>query len=243
MTHAADEKATPEMGVILCGAGASTRFAADVPKPFVMLAGEPVFCHSLTTFAALPDVRQIVLAVPQEWVERIEQDYRPLLAEQKATLIIAGGAARDQTVRLALQRLEAGCTMVAIHDAARPLVSGKLILETLAQARHVGAALCALPIADTVKQADEQGRVAATLDRRNLHLAQTPQIFRRDLLERAFQQQALAEQPVTDDAQLVERLAQPVALVRGEPSNFKITRMADLALAEAYLAAFPKDEP
>jgi 2-C-methyl-D-erythritol 4-phosphate cytidylyltransferase len=227
----------PDVGVILCGAGASTRFAAEVPKPFVQLAGEPVFLHSLTRFSTLSVVRQIVFAVPEAWVARIEDEYRTALADLKTTVIIAGGVVRSDTVRLALDRLEAGCAWVAIHDAARPLVSRRLILEVLAQARHVGAAIPALPVGETVKQATADRRVAATLDRRELYLAQTPQIFRRELLARAFERQALAGEPVTDDAQLVERLGEPVAIVPGEPANFKITRMADLALAEAHLAA------
>ena len=230
-----------DVGVILCGAGGSTRFGADVPKPFVPLAGEPVFLHSLTQFAALTVVRQIVFAVPEQWIERIENEYRPALTGLKTTLII-GGAVRSETVQLALNRLEAGCAWVAIHDAARPLVSEHLILDVIAQARNVGAAIPALPVADTLKQADANGRIAATLDRGNLYLAQTPQVFRRDLLHRAFDTLDLVADPVTDDAQLIERLGEPVALVPGEPSNFKITRMADLALAGAYLAAYSGNE-
>ena len=232
----------PDVGVILCGAGESTRFGTEVPKPFVPLAGEPVFLYSLMRFAALPIVRRIVFAVPSEWVERIENEYRFVVADLKTTIIIAGGETRCETVALALDRLEAGSEWIAIHDAARPLVSEHLILEVIAQARHVGAAIPALPVADTVKQADAAGRVAATLDRGGLFLAQTPQVFRRTLLRRAFDTLDLAAEPVTDDAQLIERLGEPVAIVPGEPSNMKITRMADLALAEAHLAAYPRND-
>jgi 2-C-methyl-D-erythritol 4-phosphate cytidylyltransferase len=230
------EPAEPDVGVILCGAGTSLRFGGDVPKPFVPLAGEPVFLHSLRLFARLPVVRQIVLAVPIDWVDRTEEQCRAALEDLETVLVIAGGEVRHETVRLALAGLDDACRYVAIHDAARPLVGEHLILEVIARARRVGAAVPALPVTDTVKQTGPDRLVLQTLDRRNLCLTQTPQVIRRDLLTRAFDTLSLDLEPVTDDAQLVERLGEPVAVVPGDPRNFKITRMADLALAEAHLA-------
>ena len=129
-----------------------------------------------------------------------------------------------------------GCGWVVVHDGARPLVTADLIERGLAEARETGAACCALPALDTVKEADDAGRVERTLDRSRLWLAQTPQVFSYELLQRAHHH---ADNEATDDAALVEALGVGVRLYEGSPRNMKVTAQTDLVLVEALLAQAP----
>jgi 2-C-methyl-D-erythritol 4-phosphate cytidylyltransferase len=133
-----------------------------------------------------------------------------------------------------LHAVDDACDYVLVHDAARPLVDAAMIDEALAGAREVGAALCAVPVSDTVKRADPSGKVSSTVTREGLWLAQTPQAFRRDLLLRAHETIGI---DVTDDAALIELLGEPVKLVMGSTRNIKVTLQEDLALAEALLSS------
>jgi len=146
---------------------------------------------------------------------------------------VRGGERRRDSVRAGLDAL-ADCDYVVVHDGARPLVTKALIDAALAGARETGAALCAVPVSDTVKRTDDAGLVRSTVSRAGLWLAQTPQAFRTELLLRAHE---ATEIDATDDAALVELLGEPVRVVMGSPRNLKVTTPADLRLAEALLAA------
>jgi 2-C-methyl-D-erythritol 4-phosphate cytidylyltransferase / 2-C-methyl-D-erythritol 2,4-cyclodiphosphate synthase len=161
-----------------------------------------------------------------------------LSALGKPVRAVAGGAARADSVRNGLAAAE-GSAVVLVHDAARPFATPELAARVAEAAARDGAALAAVPATDTVKRAAAEGdpRVAETLDRRTLWLAQTPQGFRRDLLLRAYEAAGAAAAAATDECALVERLGSPVTLVPGEPGNFKITGPADVERARAVLEA------
>lgn len=158
-----------------------------------------------------------------------------LRARTKPVLIVDGGERRQDSVRLAFDRIGRHAEVVVIHDAARPLVTGALIRRTIDAAFETGAAIAALRSSDTVKRADAAGRVAETLPRDQIYLAQTPQAFRVAVLRHALTIRADA----TDEAALVEQAGHPVQLVEGDPRNVKITTADDLALAERLLAGTP----
>jgi 2-C-methyl-D-erythritol 4-phosphate cytidylyltransferase len=201
-----------------------------VDKLFAALAGRPVLAHSVAAFVSHPAIDEtIIVTSPAN-----EEATRALVAElaPKARVVL-GGARRRDSVRAGLEAL-LDCEYVVVHDAARPLVTGALIDAGLEGAREVGAALCAVPITDTVKRSEPSGRVSSTVTREGLWLAQTPQAFRTDLLLRAHR---TVELDVTDDAALIELLGEPVKLVMGSSRNLKITQLEDLALARALLAA------
>jgi 2-C-methyl-D-erythritol 4-phosphate cytidylyltransferase len=214
--------------ILLC-AGRGERLGAGVPKAFAPLAGRPLFTWSLGTLQRCADVEHIVLV-------GVERTLRDLLAASgagsaKIAAIVEGGAERQHSVGRGLAALPTGCDLVAVHDAARALVSDDVVARTIAAARTHGAAIAAVPCADTLKQV-EHGHIAATRARAGLWCAQTPQVFRRDWLEAAH---AASGQDATDDAALVEAIGHTVHVAAGDALNFKITTPADLALAEAWL--------
>lgn len=224
------------VGGIVAAGGSGSR--AGLAKQWLTLGGETVLRRSAAALAACDLVDLVVAVVPPGEEERA---LAALAGLGKPVRAVAGGAARADSVRNGLAAAE-GCDLVLVHDAARPFATADLARRVALAAARQGAALAALPATDTVKQAapaaeGEAPRVARTLDRRTLWLAQTPQGFRADVLRRAFAEAGPAAAEATDECALVERLGLPVALVEGEPGNFKITSAADVERARARLEA------
>jgi 2-C-methyl-D-erythritol 4-phosphate cytidylyltransferase len=222
------------VAVILPAAGASSRFGGPYKKPFVPLAGRPVWLRSAELFARRPDVAMLfVVVAPAEcdaFAEVLAAERFPVPAR-----VVAGGAERFESVANALARVPAEVELVAVHDAVRPLTPPAVIDAVFAAAFEYGAALAAVPMADTLKRASGDV-VAETVPRAGLWAAQTPQAARRDWLVEAYARRHTLGVPITDDAQLLEACGFPVRLVPGSAVNFKITTRDDLALAEAVLA-------
>ncbi len=216
------------VAVLLC-AGRGERLGAELPKAFVPLAGRPLFTWSLEALQRCDAIDGIVLVGPVRTI-------RELIAASgcsnaKIVGYSEGGEQRQYSVGRGLHVLPADATLVAVHDSARALVTPEVIARAVAEAREHGAAIAAVPQADTLKQGT-LGLITATVPRSGLWAAQTPQVFRRDWLERAHRE---AAEVATDDAALVEWLGHPVHLSLGDPLNFKITTAADHELAEAWL--------
>lgn len=221
----------PATGVILAAAGEGRRLGYKLPKALVPLAGTPLFLHSLKTFARLPYVKEIAVVLPAEWVDAIRKKLGKRLETLKVTTLVPGGARRQDSVRIGLERTRS--PIVLVHDAARPLVTPKAITDlTQAAAKH-GAAVLSHPAVDTIKIADARGRVVSTPDRALVWHAQTPQGFRRKVLENAYKVNGEAD--ATDDVQLVERAGGKVVIVPGPATNFKVTTPDDLARAAKLL--------
>jgi len=219
------------VGAIIVAAGRSTRMGG-VDKLFALLGGRPLLAHTLAAFQASPSVEAIVLVAAADGLKGARQ----LVADSafaKVAAVCQGGPRRQDSVRAGLDAL-GPCQWVLVHDGARPLVTAGLIEEALAAAREMGAAVPAVPIADTVKETDGQGHILRTLDRSSLWAAQTPQAFRYDLLCRAHREVAA---DVTDDAAMLEALGLPVKVFPGSPLNLKVATPEDLRLAEALLLA------
>lgn len=226
-------------GVILVAAGRSTRFGdANYKKPFVPLADRAVWLHSVERFLARNDVAQIVVVIAEEDQEEFQRKFGANLAFMDVDVTI-GGETRTDSVRAGLAKLSDEVTHVAVHDAARPCISDDEIERVFAEAISTGAAILATPIAATLKRVAE-GRIAETLPREGVWAAQSPQVFARDLFERAY---AAGETSATDDAQLVQQLGEPVAIVEGSPQNLKITTQNDLKMAAMILKARPRPKP
>ena len=218
------------VGVIIASAGASSRMGG-VDKTLAPLAGAPLIARTVAAFEQSPRVGSVVLMVASQNLAAA-RELAAKLGWSKVAHVCEGGPRRQDTVRLGLEALPA-CDWVVVHDGARPLVSGKLIGDGVAAAAPTGAAVAAIPAAETIKRVGGDGRVLETLDRGSLVVAQTPQVFRRDLLERAHRE---VSDDVTDDAAMVERLGIEVRVFEGDPANLKVTTPADLAVAEALLA-------
>jgi len=233
----------PRFAVILPAAGQSSRFRDQhYKKPFAPLEGRPVWMHVADKFAGRSDVVQTILIIAPEDREHFSEKFggnAALLGIE----VVEGGAERYDSVGRALERVTADADFIAVHDAARPCIASEWIDAVFAAAARSGAAILATPVTATLKRAGsnqktQEQTVQETVSRENLWQAQTPQVFRRDLLLSAYARRG--QQPATDDAQLVERLGHPVTLVPGSPMNIKITTRDDLPMASALLKALPK---
>lgn len=231
-----------DFAVILPAAGQSTRFGGRLRKPYVDLNGQPIWLRTANLFRSRSDVCGVWLVVNADDREMVERRHGPTLGFLGIRLV-NGGAERFESVANALAVLPDEVAFVAVHDAVRPLVTPALIDAVFAQTRQTGAALAAVPLADTLKRSDDGQRVTQTLPRQGLWLAQTPQAARRDWLVAAYANRSSLQTAITDDTQLLEAAGHPVALVPGDPSNFKITTQQDLALAQAVLYARQQVEP
>ncbi|MGE3819527.1 MAG: 2-C-methyl-D-erythritol 4-phosphate cytidylyltransferase [Isosphaeraceae bacterium] len=229
--------------VILPAAGRSSRFGdSKRKKVFAELDGRAVWLRAVEPFVNRDDVGQILVVIAPEDRELFELRYRPSVAFL-GIQVVEGGAERHDSIASGLALLKPDCDHVAIHDAARPCLTTELIDALFAAAEAHGAALPAVPVSDTVKRVDDGKRTIETVPRRGLYLAQTPQVFRRDLIERAYAERSRLETPITDDTQLVEALGHPCAVVESTPMNLKITTAEDLRLASAILQARPAPKP
>jgi 2-C-methyl-D-erythritol 4-phosphate cytidylyltransferase len=207
---------------LIVAAGSGERLGAPRPKAFVTLAGKPMVQWSIDALRAVPSVERIVVALPEGE------------AAPEGTIGVPGGAVRSASVRAALAAAGPGDPVI-VHDAARPLVTPAAVEVTLAALGGADAAIAAAPVADTIKEADADGSVRATLDRSRLWAVQTPQTFRRDALERALDVDDDTLAAATDDAWLVERAGGTVRVVSAPPENLKVTTAADLHRAELLL--------
>jgi 2-C-methyl-D-erythritol 4-phosphate cytidylyltransferase len=224
--------------VILPAAGQSRRFHDKAyKKPFAPLGGRAVWLHSAERFLNRSDVKQVIVCIAAEDRELFNMKFGANIAILGVE-VIEGGEHRADTVQRALERVKNEIDFVAVHDAARPCVAEPWIDSVFAAAERDGAAILAAPVQATLKRADEKKRITATVDRQSLWEAQTPQVFRREVLIEAYAKRG--REPVTDDAQLVERLGKPVTIVPCSALNLKITSRDDLKLAEQVLKVLPK---
>ncbi len=227
----------PSVGVIIVAAGRGVRLGASVPKQLLEISGRTMLRWSVDAFDGHPAVRHIVVVLPEELVER---GAALVGATRRPCTFTAGGELRTDSVRLGLSRLADDVDLVLIHDAARPFVDRALVDRVIAGAAEFGAAIPGVPARDTVKRVDvERKMIVETLPRREIWLAQTPQGFRRAVIERAMQE-AGRRQDATDDALLAEWAGQPVQVVEGDERNMKITTQDDLQAARAAAAGAPR---
>ena len=221
------------MIAILVAAGSSRRMGFD--KLTADLAGKPVAAHSLLAFQACASVERIVLVTREERAA----EFTTLCREcgiTKLASVVPGGAERHLSVWNGIQAAQ--CKegdYLAVHDAARPLITPAAIEACYAKARHHGASACATPVADTLKRATADGVVTGGVERDHLWAMQTPQIFLAELLERAYQKILRANETVTDEVSALDRLGVSVVLTRIDEPNFKITHPRDLDLARLVL--------
>ncbi|HLK51050.1 MAG TPA: 2-C-methyl-D-erythritol 4-phosphate cytidylyltransferase [Bryobacteraceae bacterium] len=233
-----------KIAVIVPAAGLGTRMGKNSAektgtsrKQFMLLEGSPILLHTVRKFAASSRVSEIVVAVRSEdldWVRDVMKREFP----GRRVRVVQGGNSRQESVQNALATLERDTDLVAVHDAVRPFIDLEIIDKVLDAAAETGAAIVAVAPVDTVKQVNRgtgHVRVRATLPRDRLVLAQTPQVFRYDLLQRAFQSARDDGFIGTDEASLVERLDVEVTVVLGSDRNIKITKPADMDLARLFL--------
>ncbi len=208
------------------------RIKGEVEKQFLPLAGIPIVVHTLRVFEQADSIENAVLVVPTGRVNWVEEEIIGKHQIRKVSEVLEGGAERQDSVYKGLSLVEAG--IVAIHDGVRPFVRPDLVDLLVGEAEEWGAAVPAVRVTDTVKSVEED-MVRWTLSRKGMWLAQTPQVFRYELIKRAYDKANEEAYYATDDSALVERLGHGVKIVEGSSINMKITTQDDIALAEALL--------
>ncbi len=170
------------LGVIIAAGGSSVRMGSDDPKVLIQLGGKPILAWSLEIFNSMDETKEIVVAALPAKIQEFERVAAPF----KKVRVTGGGASRMESVARGAKRLSEGLDFIAVHDGARPLITSELVRVVLESAAEAGAAAPALTPAETVKQADGQGRILKTIDRGLLRLVQTPQIFQAELFKEAL---------------------------------------------------------
>ena len=221
---------------IVPAAGGGTRLAAPLPKQYLPLLGVPMLARTLQALRSSRRVDSLILVVPPGQETRCSAEILEPFGLDGGP-VVPGGADRQASVYAGLLQAPTATDLILVHDGARPLITASLIQAAVAAAAEVGAAVVAIPVTDTIKVADQDGRVAETPPRGRLWAAQTPQVFRASLFRAAHEAALRDGFRGTDDCGLVERLGHPVHIVPGSPENIKITTTADLVLADQILRA------
>ena len=215
---------------IIVAAGSSERMGFD--KLFALVSGQPVIAHTIAAFENTKCVDEIILVGRADSLAEL----RKLIGKpSKVKQIVEGGAERSDSVRAGLEQVDPKSDFVAVHDAARPMITPEKITRVFEAARTNGAATLAEPINDTLKRADGDLAVKESVDRRGIFGMQTPQVFEKKLLEKAYDAVAKQKISVTDEVSAVELLGHKIVLVPNYDFNFKVTYPRDLPLAEFVL--------
>ena len=227
-----------KFAVILPAAGKSTRFRDKEKKPFAALDGRPVWLRTAELFVSRDDVSQCILVIDPSDEEMVRRKYGANMAFLNISLV-HGGSERFESVANALKTVKDDVDFVAIHDSVRPCVTTELIDKVFQQAVKSGAAILALGMTDSLKRGSstEPVVIEQSLPRERLWLAQTPQVFSKEVLVKAFKN---VPKGATDDSQVVEATGATVSIIVGSSSNIKITTRDDLFLADAILKSRPK---
>ena len=219
---------------IVPAAGQGKRLGPGVPKQYLKIQGVPLLARTVRALLHAYPFKQIVIAADPARLESARSIVRRY--RLRHTQVVAGGATRAASVLNGLKALTASARFVAVHDAARPLISKEVVRRTLAAAKRSGGAVCGVPVSSTMKKvAEAGGKILGTVDRRGLYLAQTPQIFRKDLLLQRYKQLGKKALLATDEASLFDGTAVRVRMVRGDERNIKVTTKQDLEWVKSYL--------
>ena len=222
-----------KVGAIIPAAGRGKRIGASVPKQFLEIQGKPMFHHTLTVFTSCKLIDYVVLVMPQADVDEMGEDW--LNKYDIVREVVVGGEQRQDSVYNGFNSLEEGTDIVVVHDGVRPFTTPQMITATVEAAQQHGAAITAIPVSDTVKQAAD-GFVKQTVSRDGLWRVQTPQAFQCRLLQQAFKKAKKDSYYGTDEGSLIEYLGERVRIVPGSELNIKITRKEDLVLGESLLS-------
>jgi len=229
-----DVPADEKLAFVLLAGGTGSRMKADRPKQFLELQGKPVLAHSLELLLGMERLDSVVLVIAPDY--RDLDFLQPMKADARLKFADPGKERQD-SVRNGLAGVPEACTLVAVHDAARPLVTVDAIGNCFCDAAEHGAAVLAVPMKPTVKESEDGQFVKRTLDRSTLWDVQTPQIIRPALLREGFEKVEEEGLEVTDDVSIIEQLGKPVKITMGEYTNLKLTTPEDMVIAETILAS------
>jgi len=226
-----------QVTAIIPAAGVGARMGLTKAKQFIDLCGKPILAVTLSHFQKCNLIDRIVLVVSQDDVDYCKREIVDRHKLSKVFKVIVGGKRRQDSVRKGVESIANSCRWVLIHDGVRPLVTNGLIERVIKAAKDFRAVITGLPVKETVKEIDGQGRVLRSVDRSQLWLIQTPQIFRFEDINLAHQE-ALTHgwEKATDDAFLIEKMGIPVNIIEGEENNIKVTTPQDLDIARSLIS-------
>ncbi|MGB3364544.1 MAG: 2-C-methyl-D-erythritol 4-phosphate cytidylyltransferase [Thermodesulfobacteriota bacterium] len=230
--------ANMKAAVIITAGGLGKRFGEGIdklPKQFIPLSNKPIIAHSIQAFESSDFIKEIILVVPDNWIEYTKAQIVDQFDIKKVSKVIAGGAQRQDSVRKGLSSLLTKPDIVAVHDGVRPFITVDIIEEVITEAANSGGAIAAIPATDTIKQSSSEHIIEKTVARNKIWFAQTPQAFKHEILLEAFEKASEEGYLGTDEAELVERIGREVKLVLGSKNNMKITTPEDLELGELII--------
>ena len=226
----------PKISAVVVAAGLSKRFSPHEKKQFAALGGKPLLTYCLSTFESSESITNVVVVVPEDEISRSRKLLESFKFE-KITSVVAGGEKRHISVRNGFRATPPDSDIVLIHDAARPFINDDMIRRVIEGCARTGACICAVPVTDTLKRTQEPGPfVSETISREKLWRAQTPQVFRREILREIYCSDGIADIDATDESALVEAKGIEVNVVAGDYLNMKITTAADFKIAELILS-------
>ncbi len=223
------------MAVIIPAAGSGTRLGSRLPKPFIEIGGKSILERTILRFLKIDCLRQVIVATSPEYVPVLEQMFSSFSNSTIEFTVVEGGSERQHSIFNALKMVRREIELVAVHDAVRPFVSVENILQCISVAEQVGGAVLGVPAKDTIKKVNSEGVIVETPKRAQLWQAQTPQIFQKALLGKAYDIAIKEGFFGTDDSSLVEHIGGKVKMVEGDRSNLKITYPIDLKIAELLI--------
>jgi len=225
---------------IITAAGKGKRMLHSVPKHFIRLEDKPVLAHTLDVFERCPDVNQVLVVSRSGEENYCLKEVVEKYGYKKVLKIVIGGDRRQDSVYNGIKELDEDTDIVLVHDGVRPFVSQNTLSEAIKLAIFADGVVTAVPVKDTIKYVGDDGIIRATPDRSSLWHAQTPQVFKRRILEEAYVRAYNDKYSGTDESSLVERLGYKVKIVEGTADNIKITTKEDLLFAEVILMMHKK---
>lgn len=220
---------------VVVAAGKGKRMGKE-EKIFISLSGKPLIIHTLEALSNFSIINEIIVMVSRLNCERARREIMKKYHLRKVSQIIIGGATRTDSVYKGLKNVDEETDFVLIHDAVRPFISNKIVIAAVKKAGYFGAAVVGVPVISTIKKVTKDLTVDSTLAREKLWNIQTPQVFKRKLINEAYHRARSKRIQATDDSSLVEKIGHRVKIVMGSYDNIKVTTPQDLAVAEAILA-------
>lgn len=224
-----------KVAAVIAAGGTGTRLGDPVPKQLLEIGGKPVLLHTLETILSIPEIVQIVIALPRPYVEPV----RKMLGRRRSKAVlqcVPGGANRQESVLLGVQAVRKEAGLILVHDAVRPLCDPDTMMRVVDAARRSGGAVAGLPATETIQRVSRRGRILSTPPRSELYSIQTPQAFHSDILRKSLDLAHRKGYLATDESSVVRWAGHMVTVVPGSPDNIKITRRLDLRLAEMLLS-------
>jgi len=231
-----------KVAAIIPAAGKGKRMGHTAPKHFMHLEGKPILAYTLEAFEKCPAIDYVLMVVRSGEEEYCLSEVVERYGFKKVLRIVIGGEKRQDSVYRGIKELDKDTDIVVVHDGVRPFVSPDLISETIRLAMYVDGVVAALPVKDTLKEVSEEGLIKGTPHRESMWYAQTPQTFKKRVLEEAFVRAYNDNFYGTDESSLVERVGGKVRIIEGSPENIKITTKEDLLHAELILRMRKKKE-